>query len=116
MTLGDKLRNLRLKDRKTLKEQSLLFGVSMNSIYRWESDLTVPRKHILMSMADYYSVTYEWLLAENTAASLVSDVEMRLLSMFRKLSDPGRYKVLGYVERVCIEDYTNFGLSFVAEK
>ena len=116
MTLGDKLRNLRLKDRKTLKEQSLIFGVSMNSIYRWECNQAVPRKPILVNMADYYLVTYDWLISENTAASLVSDVEMRLLGMFRKLSDPGRYKVLGYVERVCIEDYTNFGLSYVAEK
>ena len=116
MTLGEKLRNLRLKDQKTLKEQSLLFGVSMNSIYRWERDLAVPRKPILQNMADYYCVSLDWIISEDTTATLISEVEIKLLSMFRKLTDGGRYKVLGYVERVCVEDYTNFALSYVAEK
>jgi len=116
MTLGEKLRNLRLKDRKTLKEQSLIFGVSMNSIYRWENDLAVPRKPIIQNMADYYCVSLDWIISENTTATLICGVEIRLLDMYRKLSDGGKYKVLGYVERVCVEDYTNFGISFVAEK
>ena len=115
MTLGEKLRNLRLKDKKTLREQSLIFGVSMNSIYRWERDLAIPRRPILVNMAEYYSVSLDWIVSENTTASLVSDVEMRLLGMFRSLSDTSRYKVLGYVERICVEDYTCYGLSYVAE-
>ena len=116
MTLGEKLRNLRLKDKKTLKEQSLLFGVSMNSIYRWERDIAIPRKPILSNMADYYSVTLDWIISENTAASLISDVEVKLLGMFRKLSSGSRYKVLGYVERICVEDYATIDYNLVAEK
>ena len=115
MTLGDKLRNLRLKDKKTLKEQSLLFGVSMNSIYRWEHDLAIPRKPFLKNMADYYCVSLDWIISENTAASLVSDVEVKLLGMFRRLSSGSKYKVLGYVERICLEDYTTITASMVAE-
>jgi transcriptional regulator with XRE-family HTH domain len=115
MTLGEKLRNLRQKDKKTLQEQSLIFGVSMNSIYRWEHDLAVPRKPVLKIMADYYSVSLEWIISENTAASLVSDVEVKLLNMYRRLSDSNRYKVLGYVERICFEDYTHNVSGLVAE-
>ena len=119
MTLGEKLRTLRLKDRKTLCEQSLLFGVSMNSIYRWESDLATPRKATLKIMADYYDVSMDWIVSESTSATLVSNVEVRLLNMYRKLSDHSRYKVIGYVERICIEDYaTDISdySSYVAEK
>ena len=105
MSLGEKLRNLRLKTRKTLQEQSQLLGVSMNSVYRWEHDLAVPRKSMLRTMADYYSVPLDWLLSEGAAASLVSDIEQKLLCMFRKLSDNSKYKVLGYVERMCVEEY-----------
>jgi len=105
MSLGEKLRNLRLKTRKTLQEQSELLGVSMNSVYRWEHDLAVPRKSMLKAMADYYSVPMDWLLSESAAASLVSDIEQKLLCMFRKLSDNRRYMVLGYVERMCVEEY-----------
>ena len=104
MSLGEKLRSLRMKTRKTLQEQSRLLGVSMNSLYRWENDLTVPRKHTLKIVADYYSVPLEWLLSDKSAASLVSEDELDLLGMFRRLPDISRYKVLGYVERMCVED------------
>ena len=104
MSLGDKLRNLRLKTRKTLYEQSRLLGVSMNSVYRWEHDLTIPRKPMLKTMADFYCVPLDWLLSESSAASLVNESELDLLGMFRKLPDQSRYKVLGYVERMCVEE------------
>ena len=105
MSLGEKLRNLRLKGKKTLQEQSAILGVSMNSVYRWEHDLAVPRKSMLKTLADYYSVPLDWLLSESAAASLVSDIEQKLLCMFRKLSDNSKFKVLGYVERMCVEEY-----------
>jgi len=105
MSLGEKLRTLRLKTRKTLSEQSKILKVSMNSVYRWEHDLAIPRKPILRLMADYYGVPLDWLLSESASASLVSEVELNLLGMFRKLSDNNRYKILGYVERMYIEIY-----------
>jgi len=105
MSLGEKLRSLRLKTRKTLREQSRLLRVSMNSVYRWEHDLSIPRKPMLRIMADYYGVPLDWLLLEGASASLVSEVENNLLGMFRKLPDTNRYKVLGYVERMYVEEY-----------
>ncbi|MDR2571894.1 MAG: helix-turn-helix domain-containing protein [Oscillospiraceae bacterium] len=105
MSLGEKLRNLRLKTKKTLSEQSKLLKVSMNSVYRWEHDLTVPRKPMLKLMAEYYGVPIDWLLSDGSSASLVSEIELNLLGMFRKLSDNNRFKVLGYVERMYVEVY-----------
>ena len=105
MSLGEKLRNLRMKTKKTLSEQSRLLRVSMNSVYRWEHDLAVPRKPMLRTMADYYGVPMDWLLSESASASLVSEIEQNLLGMFRKLPDNSRYKVLGYVERMYVEVY-----------
>jgi len=105
MSLGEKLRSLRMKTKKTLTEQSRLLKVSMNSIYRWEHDLTIPRKPMLRRMADYYGVPLDWLLQEGSSASLVSEVEQNLLGMFRKLPDNNRYKILGYVERMYVEEY-----------
>jgi len=104
MSLGDKLRSLRIKTRKTLYEQSRIIGVSMNSIYRWEHNLTVPRKPMLKTLAEHYRVPLDWLLSDSSAPSLVSEDEMDLLGMFRKLPDMNKYKVLGYVERMCVEE------------
>jgi transcriptional regulator with XRE-family HTH domain len=112
VSLGEKLRNLRHKTKMTLQEQSEIFGVSMNTIYRWEHDLAVPRKSMLKGMADHYSVPVEWLLSESAAASLVSETEQKLLGMFRKLSENSQYKVLGYVERMCVEELGSDGSTY----
>jgi len=104
MSLGEKLRNLRLKTKKTLSEQSKILKVSMNSVYRWEHDLAIPRKPMLKIMADYYGVPLDWLLLEGASASLISEIEQNLLGMFRKLPDNNRYKVLGYIERMYLEE------------
>jgi len=102
-----------VKTKRTLKEQSELFGVSLNSVYRWEHDLASPKKSLLRRMADFYDVPYEWLLhgsvAEETLEDVVNmseanSVEKQLMRMFKNLSCNNRYKVLGYVERICIQD------------
>jgi transcriptional regulator with XRE-family HTH domain len=103
MTMGERLRNLRVKARNTLQDQSEIFEVSMNTIYRWEHNLAVPRKSKLKRIADHYSVPIEWLLSDSASAALVSETEQKLLSMFRNLVEGNQFKILGYVERICIE-------------
>jgi len=113
MSVGKRMRTLRLKTKRTLKEQSELFGVSLNSVYRWEHDLASPKKSLLRKMADYYDVPYEWLLHGNVTEESLDDIvnmsgtnnlEKQLVRMFRNLSNNNKYKVLGYVERICIQD------------
>ena len=114
MNIGEKLKDLRLKNKKTLREQSIILGVSLNSVYRWEHSLAVPRKSILRKIADIYNVPLEWFLQENAeenkdeyesgAIPPENNIERQLLRMFRKLSENNQYKILGYVERVCVED------------
>lgn len=106
MSLGEKLRSLRLRTKRTLEEQSRLLKVSTNSVYRWEHDLAVPRRPVLKMMADYFGVPIDWLMSDTSGASLINSSEQNLLSLFRKLPDTTRYKVLGYVERVCVEEST----------
>jgi len=117
MSIGGKLKNLRLKMKKTLKDESEIFNVSINTIYRWEHGLTVPRKSSLKKIAAYYGVTLEWLISdgsgkENTKCSDCipniespeNNIEQLLLKMFRKFSENNKYKILGYIERICVED------------
>ena len=114
MSTGEKLRDLRKRMRKTLKEQSEVFGVSLHSIYRWEHDLVVPRRKVLEKMAKYYGVPLEWLLhegveheagnGESSYYQAEDDADQQLLRMYRKLPDSNKYKILGYVERVYLEN------------
>ena len=112
MNTGEKLRNLRLMSKKTLKEQSEIFAVSLNSVYRWEHGLTVPKRSVLRKIAEHYEVPLLWLLQESDDEEMISNNhysgtencnEQALLKMYRKLPESHRYKILGYVERVYIE-------------
>ena len=113
MSIGEKLKNLRLMRKKTLREQSEVFGVSLNSVYRWEHDLTIPKRSILKKMAEYYEVPLVWLLQDggdeekfsngDAYSQYESGDEVKLLKMYRSLSDNHKYKILGYVERIYVE-------------
>ena len=113
MGIGKKLKTLRVRTRKTLKEQGAMLGVSLNSIYRWEHDLATPRKSMLRKIADIYEVPLEWLLQESEGEEAVrhggdvvyleQSTEHQLLRLFRKLSESDQYKALGYIERLHIE-------------
>jgi transcriptional regulator with XRE-family HTH domain len=104
-TLGEKIRGLRLRDKRSLKDESLLLNVSMNSLYRWEHDLVIPRKPMLMRICEYHNVTMEWLVSEATKIpSMVDEEEDKLLGLYKRLPSPVKYKVLGYVERMCVEE------------
>ena len=110
MNAGDKLKSLRIKTRKTLKEQSDTFGVSLNSVYRWEHNLATPRKSMMKKIAEHYDVPLEWLLQTsptddnfenmNSLSRINQSVEQQLMQFFQQLEDCDQYKVLGYVERL----------------
>ena len=103
MSLGDKLRVLRRKSKKTMSEKGVTLNVTMNTVHRWEIDSAVPRKAMLKKMADYYGVPVCWLLSETSSASLSAEAEKNLLTMYRTMPDNYKSKVIGFVERMYAE-------------
>jgi hypothetical protein len=64
-------------------------------------------------MASSYGIPLERLLQGNVGEKVdhigpisytEDNIEQQLLSMFRKLSIPDKYRLLGYIERICVED------------
>ena len=107
MSLGDKLRVLRRKSKKTMSEKGVTLNVTMNTVHRWEIDSAVPRKTMLKRMADYYGVPVCWLLSETSSASLTAEAEKNLLNMYRAMPDNYRKKVVGFVERMYADANNN---------
>ena len=109
------MRSLRVNSKRTLEEQSILLGVSLNSVYRWEHELASPKKQLLEKVSEIYGVPFNWLVSKNEAestceheshggaASQDNGIDAQLLKMFNKLHDRDKYKVLGYIERICVE-------------
>ena len=116
MSIGERLNDLRIRNKRTLKEQSKIFGVSLNTVYRWEHDLTMPRKSSLLKIAAFYEVPHEWLIQGSMNDAGQDKIEFvypenrsehQLLTMYRELSEHSRYKILGYIERIRVEDINN---------
>ena len=103
MTIGEKLKSLRVRMGMTLKEQSEILGVSLNTVYRWESNMTIPRRGTLIAIAKHYGVSTEWLLNEKTLAEEIDHMQRRLLDMFKQLSWENRYKIWIYLEFLLFE-------------
>jgi len=114
MSIGEKLKKLRHNSKKTLREVSEAFGVSLNSVYRWEHDLCAPKKTVVRKIAQYYDVPYEWLTGggiedvntkcDDCILNPERSTEQKILKMLKKLSANSKYKILGYIERMCVEE------------
>jgi transcriptional regulator with XRE-family HTH domain len=105
MSLGEKLRSLRLREKRTLKTQSELCGVKLNTVFRWEHDLAVPRETELRMIAELHGVPVAWLTLEGDAEDRLDydNIDQQLFNMFDKLSNNQKYQILGYIERVYLE-------------
>ena len=111
VSIGARIRSLRLDSKRTLKEQSEILGVSLNSVYRWEHDLVSPRKAVMEKMAGFYDVPFEWIASGRSANAAGSgggvyhdiNAEKQLLRMYSNLPSNSKYKILGYIERICVE-------------
>ena len=115
MNISEKLRRLRQKTKKTLKEASSLLDVSLNTVYRWEHNLSVPRKSVLKRIADYYGVPFEWLFQDSSGEGDMgfddgyilnpeSDTDHKIMRMIRNLPERTKYRIMGYIESVCEEN------------
>jgi transcriptional regulator with XRE-family HTH domain len=111
MSIGEKLRVLRYSAKMTLQQQGKLFGVSANSVYRWEHNLNIPRLPVLKDISDYYDVPIEWLVGSQKEFSGVPRSqqedsglsEHQLIRLYRDLPENCKHKALGYIERLYLD-------------
>ena len=113
MTIGEVLKNIRLRHKRTLKEQSQILGVSINTVYRWEHNIALPRKTALKKLATSFGMSADQLIQKSwiedvnfsDGMNYENDVtEQQMLKLFRKLSSPEKCRVMGFLERSCMED------------
>ena len=112
MTIGERLKSLRIGEKKTLKQQSEKFKVSTNSVYRWEHNLATPRMPMLKRLAEHYKVPLSWLISDQTAdeksveedlSAFNNETEQQLFKLYHKLPLQDKYKALGYITQLYLE-------------
>ena len=53
-TIGEILRELRLKKNKTLEEAAIDIGITRSALGNYENNIRVPRDNIKVAISDYY--------------------------------------------------------------
>ena len=67
LKIGEKIRTLRLQQKMTQEQLADRLGVSYQSISRWENGITYPDIEFLPSIANYFSVSLDFLMGQDDA-------------------------------------------------
>lgn len=95
-------------------------GIQTSTISSWKKGRYIPKREKMSKIASYFNVTVEYLMGEDEEPieptniisdgqkneSVISDEEIDLLNLFRKLNEEGKSKLLDYADDlVCSEKY-----------
>ena len=97
LKIGEKIRALRLQQKMTQEQLADRLGVSYQSISRWENGITYPDIEFLPAIANYFSVSLDYLMGQddiekrraikkqiNRIANMSENDEDELIELIRK--------------------------------
>lgn len=91
MSIGARLAELRLKKGKSLQDVADAVGVSKTHIWQMEKGKSEnPSTELLKKLADYFSVTVEYLAGTDGAVSLTDAEAQQFFRDFKSLSEKER--------------------------
>ena len=123
-----RLKELRIQNVKSQKDLAHILNVSQNAIYNWENGKREPSLDMLKKIADYFEVSFDYLMGFEdhrvfnpmdlmTGLPYVYDylgidcryvpnTESKMIYFFRKLNDEGQEKALDHIEMLTrVPDY-----------
>ncbi len=105
LTLGDNIRNLRREKNITQEEFATIFGVSYQSVSRWENATCYPDMELLPDIADYFGITVDKLIGvdKNTEQKEVN----RYLEKFQEAVSRGAVYECIDIARAGVKEYPN---------
>lgn len=88
-TVGYRIRKLRTDQGFTMQELADKCGVSRATVSMWESGRRTPDRDSIEALLDIFNVQYDYLMGkEDVTERYLTEDELRLLTYYRKLSDP----------------------------
>ena len=70
LTLAENIRAFRKERRLTQEQFAEAMGVTVGSVYKWETGQTIPELSMLVKTADFFDVSMDVLLGYNSHHSL----------------------------------------------
>ena len=103
LNYGEKLKDFRITNQKTLVQIQQETGISNQNLSRWERNEVIPNIDFCVNLADYYGVSLDELVGRaddfgnvtviNNSAEL-SEREQKLLLVFKDLSELEQDKLI----------------------
>ena len=73
MTLGERIRNLRMKQNLSQEDLADALSVSRQSVSKWETDASVPDLEKLLKLSDLFGVSLDTLVRGETTTQPVPE-------------------------------------------
>ncbi len=105
LTLGENIRTLRREKNITQEDFSVIFGVSYQSVSRWENGTCYPDMELLPDIAEYFGITVDKLIGADKNAEQ-KEVN-RYLDLFQEAVSTGAVYECIDIAREGIKEYPN---------
>lgn len=79
---SDRIKELRIKNKKTQEELAEIFGITPTGVSYWESGKSIPNSITLEKLAIYFNVTLDYLIGNKEM-----DDNDKMKIIFRKTED-----------------------------
>jgi transcriptional regulator with XRE-family HTH domain len=105
ITMGDRIKAIRRSNNMNQNEFAKLIGVSQGTLSELEQGKYNPSIEVLINLKKKLNVDLDWFLLDNQLGISseifnihISDMEMQLLSLFRKIKIEDQKEILEFVE------------------
>ena len=87
LTLAENIRAFRKERRLTQEQFAEAMGVTVGSVYKWETGQTIPELSMLVEIADFFDISMDVLLGYRVKDNRIAAIEERILEYCR-VRDP----------------------------
>ena len=107
MTVGEKIKEVRLEQELLQKDLAQKIHVAANTLSQFENGKANPSYEVLIALADFFEVSTDYLLGREddfgnvsiqSNEPILSGEEQRLIETYRKLNAKNRIHVSAYAD------------------
>lgn len=98
LTLGDKIRNIRISNNLKQSELAKMLFVSEKTISSWENNRTIPDLNMIYRISDYFKKSFYCLINDNYNTEDIKEIEIKL-----KVNQDEYFRILDIIKKNSIE-------------
>lgn len=105
MDIGEKIKILREKKKKTQLDIAKFLGVTYQTIYKYEKGIAIPPADAIIKLAEYFNVTTDYLLGKTDIKQTINEpieiaASMKDKADLSEMSDKDKAYILDLIERL----------------